>query len=128
VVRKRLPDHRRRAGAVPSQVEARRRIGDERVRRAAKARDDGIAVPVREVHEEAAGQPRVRREREAEQTLLAPRPHGRRDIEKIHRQHAAIAHYANAATLFDDELDRGIRGILDDGDRLREARRVHART
>ena len=82
VVRKRLLDQRRRAGTVPAQVEARRRIGDERIRRAPEPRDDGMAVRVREVHEEAARQSGVRREREPEQPLLAAGPDRRRESRK----------------------------------------------
>ena len=56
---------------VELQIESRGRIGDERIGRAREARDDGVAVWVREVDVEAAARRVIGREREAEQALLA---------------------------------------------------------
>ena len=86
VIGERLRDERRPVGAAPAQIEPRRGIGDDRVRRAAEARDDGVAGAVGEVDEEAAARRRVRRKREPEQSLLAARDDRGRQVEKVGRR------------------------------------------
>ena len=74
VVGERLLDDRRPANAIPPEIESRRRVRDERIGRAAEARDDGVAVGPREVDVKAPGQAGIGREGEAEQPLLAAGP------------------------------------------------------
>ena len=126
VVRERLRDERVARGAAPPQVEPRRRVGHDRIARAAKPRDDGVAGWVREVHEEPSAC-RIRREREAEQPLFAAEDQRRRQVDEIGRQDGGAAHDPDAAVLLHDELHGAIEGILDERERRREARRLHAR-
>src|SRR5262245_46286787 len=124
VVRERLADERE--ARAPAQVEARRRIGRERVvRRSQKPRDDGVARSIGEVDEEP---PRggLRRKDETEQSTFAARDDVVAQIEEVPVEHDAVADGPDAAGLLDDELDRAIGGILDEGERVGEAGRMEA--
>src|SRR5262249_50326986 len=116
VIGERLPDERQ--PRAPAKIEARRGIGDERIaRRSPEPRDDGVARAIREVDEHAPAR-RVRREREAEQSLLAARHDRAAQIEEVAVEHDAVADGADAPGLFDDELDGAIGGILDERQRV----------
>ena len=123
VIGERLSDERRPRRAAPSQIEPRGGIGHYRIRRAAQAGDDGVAGAVREVDEEPSAR-RPRRKREAEQSLLAARHDGGRQIDEIRRQDRAAANHADAAVLLHDELDGPIGRILRERDWRREAGRM----
>ncbi len=84
VVRERLRDRGRPVRTTEAEIEPRRRIGDERIGRAAKPRHHRVAGPVREVDEEASAR-RVGRERESEQAALAAGEHRRAQVEKVGR-------------------------------------------
>ena len=73
----------KRTRAAELQIESRRRIGDERVRRAPESRDDRIAGPVGEVDVEAAARRVVGRERQPEQAALAAARDAAGQIEEV---------------------------------------------
>ena len=126
VIRERLADERERP-SLQSQIEARRRIGDQPVRRRSpEARDDGVAGAVGEVDEEAAAARVVGRERQAEQAPLAAGDDGAAQVEKVGAGHHAVADDPDAPALLDDELHRAVGRILDDRYRARESGHVGA--
>ena len=86
VVGVRLEDEPR---AAELQIEARRRVCDERVGGPLEARDDRVARRVGEVDEESAARRVVGRERKAEQPALAAGTDGRSQIEEVGWQHLA---------------------------------------
>ena len=119
-----LRDERGSARAAPTQIETRARIGDQRVARSHEPRDDGVAGRVGEVHEEAAAGRVIGRERQAEQTPLAPERDRALEIEEGSRQDRPVLNDADASRLLDDELNRAIGRVLHEPDRRCEARRV----
>jgi hypothetical protein len=115
VIRERLRDDP--ACAFELQVEARRRIRDERIRRPQESRDDGVAIRIREVDEEAAARRVIGREDETEQTALAAARDSAGQIEEIGCERRAAANDTNTAGLLNDELHRAIRRVLHECER-----------
>ena len=103
----------------PQQVEARVRIGDQRVGgRSEEARHDRVPVTgAGEVHVEPAGARVVAREGEAEQAALAAARDRRRQVQEIGALQHAVADHPDQAALLHDELHRRIGRILDHADR-----------
>jgi hypothetical protein len=82
VIRERLADEPIAAG--PSEIEPRRGIRDERIRRPPKPRDHGVAVRVGKVHEHATAR-RVGVEGHPEQPLLSTRGDRRSHVQERRR-------------------------------------------
>src|SRR5262249_5998582 len=95
VIRKRLRDERRTAGAAPPQVESRHRVRHRGIVRSPESRDDGVTGTVGEVDEEPAARRGVRRKREPQETLLAAGDDRAGEVEKIPRQYRRAAQHSN---------------------------------
>src|SRR5439155_4657417 len=101
----RLRDDRRTGRAAPAKIEPRTGVCDQRLAGSTEARDDGVAVSVGEVHEEAAARRGIRRERHSEQAALPAGQHGRGKVEKIPREDGSALYDANPARLLDHVLN-----------------------
>ena len=83
-----------------------------------------MTVGIDERDEEAARLGRARREGEAEQAALAAAADRPAQIEERRREERATLDHANRSALLDDELHAGVRGILNERDRVRQTRDV----
>ena len=108
----------------PAEIEARRRVGAERIgRRPPEPRDDGVGLQVDEVDVDAAARCVVRRERQPEQPLLPAVADDGSEVEVVGRLDDAALQHADAAVLLDDELYGRVGRILDERHGLGEAAR-----
>ncbi len=83
-----------------------------------------LPVGVYKRDEEATRLGRARREREAEHAALAAAADAAAQIEKRRREESPALNHADHSRPLDDELNAGVGGILDERDRLRQARDV----
>jgi hypothetical protein len=116
-----LRDERGSSSSTPMQIEPRRGIGNHRIGRPHKARDDGVSSKICKVDEESAACCVIGRKGEPEKPALSARAHGCTEIQEIGWQNYAVADDANATALLDYILHVAVGWILDESHWQREA-------
>ena len=128
VIGKRMRDELLASGTAPAQIESRAWLRNDWIGRSSETGDDNVALRIGEVDEEASAGRVIERKGKSEETLFAARTHGGDEIEEVGAEHRPVANHANTSGLLDDKLRVAIGWILNECDRLREARGMQSRS
>lgn len=105
----------------PQQIEAGRGIGRHRVRCGSQEpSDDGMPRGVGEMYIQPAADGVVARERQSEKATLTAGGSARLQVEEVLREQLPVLDDPDTAPLFDDELDVGLRWVLNESYGKRE--------